>query len=151
MSRRTARIIPVSPAGRVLVLGGYDPGAPGREYWFSIGGGIEPGESAEDAALRELGEETGLSSTPTALIGPFHRGTHEYVYAGTPRRSESTFFTMRLNESVVVQPEGLADEIITKVAWWSPDDLAHMSTSHPALADVARLAVLAAVVGGTRD
>ena len=37
----------------------------GGEYWHVVAGGVEPGESAIDAAARELEEETGLE-TPVA-------------------------------------------------------------------------------------
>ncbi len=33
-------------------------------YWHSVAGGVEPGESAADAAWRELQEETGLAVEP---------------------------------------------------------------------------------------
>ena len=33
-------------------------------YWHTIAGGVEPGESAPDAAARELLEETGLDRRP---------------------------------------------------------------------------------------
>lgn len=52
--RRTARIVPVSPQGRVLLLSGYDPHVPDRPYWFTIGGGIEADEAPTQAAVREL-------------------------------------------------------------------------------------------------
>lgn len=37
--------------------------------WALPGGRIEPGESAEDAALRELAEEVGLALAPHAVLG----------------------------------------------------------------------------------
>lgn len=35
-------------------------------YWHSVAGGVEPGESAAEAARRELHEETGLAAEPRA-------------------------------------------------------------------------------------
>jgi 8-oxo-dGTP pyrophosphatase MutT (NUDIX family) len=47
--------------GRTLLFRGGDPAHPeDGTWWFTPGGGIEPGESVEQAALRELEEETGL-------------------------------------------------------------------------------------------
>lgn len=46
------------------------------------GGGIEPGETSEEAALRELKEECGLIGTISRQLNILHRkdGSTEYVY-----------------------------------------------------------------------
>jgi 8-oxo-dGTP pyrophosphatase MutT (NUDIX family) len=59
--RRVARAILLDPSGRVLLFfldPGRDPA--GRGYWYLPGGGIEAGETPEDAVRRELVEEVGL-------------------------------------------------------------------------------------------
>jgi 8-oxo-dGTP diphosphatase len=43
----------------------------GGAYWHGIAGGVEAGESPEEAAQRELREETGLDAVPTPLAMPY--------------------------------------------------------------------------------
>jgi 8-oxo-dGTP pyrophosphatase MutT (NUDIX family) len=40
-------------------------------YWHGIAGGVEEGETPEEAAVRELREETGLEAVPTPLPNSF--------------------------------------------------------------------------------
>ena len=59
------------PAGRLLLIKrGHEPEA-GR--WSLPGGRIEPGESDQQALVREVREETGLTVTPGRLIGTVDR------------------------------------------------------------------------------
>ena len=54
-------------AGRLLLIRrGHEPGA---GLWSLPGGRIEPGESVEQAVVREFAEETGLAVTFGGLLG----------------------------------------------------------------------------------
>jgi 8-oxo-dGTP pyrophosphatase MutT (NUDIX family) len=52
-------------------------------YWHVVAGGVEPGETAEEAATRELREETGLEAP---VVAP--RSVVEYVYPLTEEPAE---------------------------------------------------------------
>ena len=62
--------------------------------WCLPGGGIEPGESVVEAAVREAYEETGLKVRPTRLVGIYSRpetpqgGGHELLFAAEPISGE---------------------------------------------------------------
>lgn len=68
--RSFAVVVPVMEDGRVMALRGYRHG-PRAEVISLPGGFIDPGETAEQAALRELGEETGLVAGQMFPLGSF--------------------------------------------------------------------------------
>ncbi|GAA2193163.1 NUDIX hydrolase [Streptomyces bangladeshensis] len=67
--RWTSRVLLVDEDDRLLLLCGRDPRRTGARWWFTVGGGVEPGENYVQAAVREVWEETELS-LPAARLSP---------------------------------------------------------------------------------
>jgi 8-oxo-dGTP pyrophosphatase MutT (NUDIX family) len=125
--RVSARVLPVCPGGEVLLLQDLDPAVPGILRWGTIGGAVDHGESLQQAAVREMREETGLIVDPATLTPAFLRSTHDFSWNGTLYRSDNTFFAMPLARDVEVSFDHLEpDEVDTVIAWqwWRPGDLA---------------------------
>ena len=58
-------------AGRVLLV--QRANEPGRGLWSVPGGRLEPGQTGQEAVLREVWEETGLTVEVTGLAGVVER------------------------------------------------------------------------------
>jgi 8-oxo-dGTP pyrophosphatase MutT (NUDIX family) len=54
--RAVVRVVVLDSDDRVLLLRGH-----GEAHWAMPGGGVEPGETTAEAALRELAEEVGIT------------------------------------------------------------------------------------------
>src|SRR5581483_2820535 len=64
--RPTSRLLVIDPRDRILLLRVHEPRFEQPILWFTPGGGLDPGETFEQAAVRELWEETGI----VAPLGP---------------------------------------------------------------------------------
>ena len=148
--RLAARVLPVSPEGRVLLLQEQNPAAPGVLYWGSVGGAVDPGESLAEAAVRELHEETGIIAVPSALVGPVLRAEQPFTWAGRDYVNDAHFFALALDESVEVTFDNLVEEETGNMlgsGWWTPEDLEADGTAASAeLIGAMRLAI--DVIGG---
>jgi len=124
--RLTARVLLIDRRKRILLMKGRlpsDPTAPGA--WFTLGGGVEPGESLAEAAAREIVEETGFED---AVIG-------ELVWRGEQILHDRKGRAVLFQESYFLascaggEPsragwQALEREFVDDVRWWSLEELA---------------------------
>lgn len=106
--QRKVRVIIASERGEFLLIQphGYEADA-----WTLVGGGVEPGESEEQAIVREIREEIGITEL-TGLEASSIR--HRFVFSDSAKRCElnhdgqaaTVFFaTTTPGASVVIQEE----------------------------------------------
>ena len=123
--RRAARAIVRSADGRVLMMRGEDPADPGRGgFWFTPGGGIDDGESVDDAIRRELREETGLE---VDRVGPvvLHR-RDRFPMLGETWSQDETIVLVGVEAAfapITTGLETLEASVITERRWFSVGEL----------------------------
>ena len=91
--------------------------------WITPGGGLEPGESHEAAALREVEEEVGLKG---AALGPcVWKREHAFVFRDVKYHQRERFFLVRC-EPFEVDDSGLDPievEVLIGHRWWTVDEI----------------------------
>jgi 8-oxo-dGTP pyrophosphatase MutT (NUDIX family) len=125
-SRPSARLLVLDAAGRVLLFRFVHLTGPmaGRQYWATPGGALEEGETFEQAAIRELQEETGIRTTDVGR--QIARRQFELQLPDGERVSaDERYFAVRTPETAISR-EGWTEVekgLMTCHRWWSLDDL----------------------------
>ncbi|MBA4766404.1 MAG: NUDIX domain-containing protein [Porphyrobacter sp.] len=139
--RPAARLIVLDPEGRALMFR-YD--VPGRDpFWVTAGGECDPGETFEDAARRELLEETGIIADPGPQIA---RMTPEFVTVeGEPVQADERFFLVRVADTAVSTAghTELEQRLMTQHRWFT---LAELENWHEAVFPVELAAMIRSAI-----
>ncbi|MEU3286776.1 NUDIX hydrolase [Streptomyces longwoodensis] len=110
-------------AGEVLLIHKTD-----NDLWALPGGGIDLGESAPDAAVRETKEETGFDVEVTGLVGIYTNPGHVMAYDdGEVRQQFSICFHAR-----IVGGQLRTSSESKEVAFVAPDKLDELNI-HPSM------------------
>jgi ADP-ribose pyrophosphatase YjhB (NUDIX family) len=121
--RQAARAVVLDPDDRILLVRFEFPDT---SFWATPGGGVEAGETHEDALARELLEEAGLEDivlgpciwTRTHIV-PFESG----LWDGQVER----YFLLRtecFEPAPRLTVEQLAAEWVSGIRWWTQGELA---------------------------
>ena len=132
--RRAARLLVLDGARRVLL---FRHAPEGREpVWATPGGGLEPGESFEDAARRESVEELGA---PVHALTPAWEMVQHVTIGGRELVQHEQFFVVEVAgpETTPGSRASHAAEAVDRIRYWSVEELsATRETVRPAdLAD----------------
>ncbi|MFD0888324.1 NUDIX hydrolase [Streptosporangium algeriense] len=124
--RPSARILLVDDRDRVLLFHGLGMGEGSGHAWFTPGGGVADGETARQAAARELFEETGRRASPEDF-GPVVATSsgHWRHNDGRLFLSQDSFFFLRTGGGEIDDSgmEDLERSMIDRSRWWSLPEL----------------------------
>lgn len=105
---------------RVLLIRRAKDPAAGK--WAPPGGFVDAGETLEQAAVREVFEETGVTARELRYVGSF---PNTYVYRGYARPVSDVFFTARVDAfAVTLQAEEAGAYRLATLAEIDPAELA---------------------------
>jgi 8-oxo-dGTP pyrophosphatase MutT (NUDIX family) len=127
----------------VLLFQGFDPGRPDVEpWWITPGGGIDDGETAVDAAVREALEETGCRLHVEQLGSPVAVRVADFEFEGEQYHQHELFFAVHIERFTPTDHywEEVERRAMLGHRWWTVDELADTTDRiYPAeLADLMR-------------
>jgi 8-oxo-dGTP diphosphatase len=113
--------------GRVLVVRRAQP--PAHGFYTLPGGGVELGETLEQAVIREAREETGLDIEPVFLAG------YREMIAHDPAGRIERHFVILPFAARWIAGEVALNEELAEAHWLLPDEISRLKTTE-GLADI---------------
>ena len=120
--RRAARLLVIDEQERLLLFRFTFAGR--KPFWATAGGECDPGESFEEAARRELTEETGIIAEPGPVV--VARGNDFVTAHGEPVTADERYFRIHV-PACEIATHGHTDlerEIMREHRWFTRAELA---------------------------
>lgn len=128
IDRSAVRLVVIDDGGKLLLFHTHDLCNPDLGTWWELpGGGIEAGETYQDAAVRELREETGLVAARSQVGPPAWRRLASFRYRQERRLQDEVIVTVRLPaQGPVIDESQRLDyekEDYFGYRWWPVDEV----------------------------
>jgi len=131
--RSSVKVLLLNQKNELLLMCAHDPKttAPDGKYhgqfWFTPGGRIEKGESIQEAALRELYEETGITKDEVDLGPVVWYGEFDLILDGILTCLKQTFIVAKTkrNDVSFINLDKWEKDALQKLAWFSFEKIIH--------------------------
>jgi 8-oxo-dGTP pyrophosphatase MutT (NUDIX family) len=125
--RSSVKVLLLNDKDELLLICADDPktttvdGEYHGKFWFPIGGEIEKGESIQEAAFREIYEESGIEKKDVELGPVVWYGEFDLVLGGVKTHLKQTFIVARTKKRKVAftKLDQWERKVIKEVKWFS--------------------------------
>jgi 8-oxo-dGTP pyrophosphatase MutT (NUDIX family) len=127
LERSAVRVVLADASGQILLFHAVTADGGPAGHWELPGGGIDPGESYLEAAIREIREETGLVLDPAQVGPPSWRRDATWRARGVRRLQHEVVVHARVaGDHPEITDGGRTDserEDYVAARWWQPQEI----------------------------